>query len=95
MKRLKKLCSLFLLISILIATVGVIPASAADMGSVDAKEKQKIVAVIYDDSGSMIYDSKIGGYVDEHVNDSGARYALGNLISLMSEDDIMTIIPMN
>ena len=95
MKRSKKLCSLFLLLSIIMATAGVIPVAADEMGSVDAKEKQKIVAVIYDDSGSMDFKEESGTYQGKQIRVPAAKYALGTLISLIGEEDIMTIIPMN
>ena len=65
----------------------IFPATAADTsGGGNARYTQKIVAVIYDDSGSMN---------DDPIREPAARYSLEMLMALLDERDQMAIVPMN
>ena len=47
--------------------------------------KQKIVAVVYDDSGSMVTDNRVGY----------AQYAMQGLVSVLGSEDQLVVFPLN
>ncbi len=90
MKRRTKILSVLLVLSVWMSLFAALPitASSSAPGSESVSYKQKIVAVVYDNSGSMINGTG-------NIREPAARYSLEILMSLMDERDEMFIIPMN
>ena len=90
MKVRARIMAVALVVALLISSLAVIPASAAtgSAGSspgTDVRYTQKIVSVLYDNSGSMNSDMK-----NEY-----ALYALQMLMALLDSRDVLIITPMN
>ncbi len=85
MKLRVRVAAALLVVSCLLSCGFVIPTSAADSGNSDVRYTQKIVSVLYDNSGSMLSQNK-----NEY-----ALYALQMLMSLLDENDVLVITPMN
>ena len=86
-KSVKKLMAAALSALLLLSSL-VFPATAADSatGNNTARYTQKVVAVVYDDSSSMMHDP---------IREPAARYSLEMLMALLDERDKMVIVPMN
>ncbi len=84
MKKLKKISALFVLLCMLFSVIAVFPVSA-DPANDSARYTQKIVSVVYDNSGSML----------DYNREPAARYSLEMLMALLDERDKMIIMPMN
>ncbi|MBE6636996.1 MAG: hypothetical protein E7618_04250 [Ruminococcaceae bacterium] len=86
MQLIRKTISVLLLLTFLLSAFAVFPATAADPSTnTEARYTQKIVTVVYDNSGSMAAGQRI----------PAAKYSLSMLMSLLDERDEMIIIPMN
>jgi len=96
MKRCKKFLALLLLLAMLAALATAIPVAtgaATDPGTsagTQTRYTQKIVSVVYDNSGSML-QSVNGSEERTHP----ATYSLAMLMSLLNERDEMILMPMN
>ncbi len=85
MKRIISFLMIAVMLSSIFTVFSAFPASAAEEDS-DVRYTQKVVAVIFDNSGSMRWE-------DERI--PSAKYSMGLLMSLLDERDQMRIIPMN
>ena len=93
MKRILRLTSLLLVLTTLFASVFVFSTNAEAEEAVSMQKRtQKIVTVVYDDSGSML--TKIDRS-SEATRADYALYAIKMLMSLLGEGDILQIVPMN
>ena len=99
MKRTTRLISVFLILATLFASVCVLPLHADDPDQTQTgntvttqKKTQKIVTVVYDDSGSML--TTIGDGTSATRADY-ALYSIKMLMSLLGEGDVLQIVPMN
>ena len=99
---LKRSVALFIVLTFLFSSIAAFPISTAaesGSGSTDAaatqKKTQKIVSVVYDDSGSMKANIDTGTYNDPPMRADYALYAMKMLMSLLNEGDILQIFPMN
>lgn len=87
MKRCNRILSVLIVISLFLPLLAVYPIHAsAQADNAEARYTQKIVSVVYDNSGSMLYDP---------IREPAARYSLEMLMSLLDERDQMSITPMN
>ena len=85
MRSCTRMISLLLCIFMMMSLFAVFPTYAADKGvDGDLRYTQKVVSVLYDNSGSMI------GEKNQY-----ALYSLQMLMALLSKDDVLTITPMN
>lgn len=97
---LKRSVSLFVVLTFLLSAIAILPvnlAAAESNSSVAATQRktQKIVSVVYDNSGSMATSIN-----DPTVNGTPSRadyalYAMKMLMSLLNEGDVLQIVPMN
>ncbi len=89
MKKRTRLLCFILMLSLVIPILSSLPlaSSAANTGgnSNEARYTQKIVSVVYDNSGSMRNENRI----------PAAKYSLSMLMSMLSTEDLLYILPMN
>lgn len=86
MKLRRKVVSVVLAVICLLSCISAFPVAAAESKSSDeVRYTQKIVSVLYDNSGSMISENK-----NEY-----ALYALQMLMALLDSEDVLVITPMN
>lgn len=96
MKHCKRLLALFLLLATVATLVTVFPATAAaatentQTGENQTRYTQKVVAVVYDNSGSMLQSVN-----KEEERTHPAEYSLSMLLSMLNEKDEMILMPMN
>ena len=100
MNSLKKTISLFVVLSFVLSAVSVFSiSSVASEPNTDAaatqKKTQKIVSVVYDDSGSMTANIDNENSTAHPTRADYALYAMKMLMSLLNEGDILQIFPMN
>ena len=99
MKHSIRMLSILVILSFILTPLAVFfppPASAADASADSSDYKQKIVSVLFDDSGSMgNSEQKPGESTTWKPRLPAARYALGILISLMDSRDKLVVTTMN
>ncbi len=79
--------ALILALLLLLPLFSAFTATAADSdGTAEAEYTQKVVAVVYDNSGSMTHE-------DDRI--PSARYSLALLLSMLDKRDALKIFPMN
>ena len=89
MKIFRRLTCCLLLLAMLVPLFGVAPVSASTTEE-QTYTKNKVVSVVYDNSGSMIYDNGAS-----NVRYLYARYAIQTLMALLGPNDKLFITPMN
>ncbi len=86
MTKRKRLLAIAVLLALIWSLIAATPISAQANSGGDSLYTKKIVAVVYDNSGSM---------TDTHERAPAALYSLSILMSMLSEQDTMFIYPMN
>ena len=98
---LKRSVSLLIVLTFLLSAVAILPISSAEGGGGSSeaaaaqKKAQKIVSVVYDNSGSMNANIDTGENYKHPTRADYALYAMKMLMSLLNEGDILQIVPMN
>ena len=99
MKKTLRLVSLMIVLTLVLASVSILAVGAEESegGLAPIQNKvQKVVTVVYDDSGSMGQNVNVpNDYQTKPSRADYALYAMKMLMSLLGEGDLLQIVPMN